>query len=417
MKVSDVMSRQVDFVEPSTSVKDVSQIIFGRGINGVPVCKNKKVIGFVTENDILSRFFPSTPEYIEDTVHFSNFENLEARVSEVLNLSVDNIMNTKPITVSPNTPLLRAQSLMFVNNVNRLPVIDNDDKLVGILSHGDVFRAVVGKKLPQLTDEEYHDWLSRHYDMVVRWEERLGHEVPDLTKLFAREGIDSILDIGCGTGEHDIALADTGFNVVGIESSSQMYEASVNKLKDLDTVTQERITFMHGDYLKTEQDLGRKFGAAIFMGNAFNHLTNHHNEIIKSLNTILKPKNSLVVIQIINFEKVFKVSSRYLSLNFSKAKYGIGSEYAFLEFYDPPHTKDGNLTLNMEILEYVGNKWRHKSTNSTPIANLNENDIGAMLKNAGFPDIEIYGGTFLGPLFKEPYNPYGHDWINIIGRR
>ena len=59
MKVSDVMSKQVDFVSTNTSVKDVCRLIFGRGINGVPVCKGKKVVGFVTERDILSKFYTS----------------------------------------------------------------------------------------------------------------------------------------------------------------------------------------------------------------------------------------------------------------------------------------------------------------------------------------------------------------------
>ena len=73
MKVADVMSTSVDTVSVDTSVKEVCRLIFGRGINGIPVCKGKKVIGFISERDILSRFHPSIREYIEDPVHEGGF--------------------------------------------------------------------------------------------------------------------------------------------------------------------------------------------------------------------------------------------------------------------------------------------------------------------------------------------------------
>ena len=58
MKVANVMSRQVDYVTKNTSVKDVCRLIFGRGINGVPVREGKKIVGFITERDVISKFYP-----------------------------------------------------------------------------------------------------------------------------------------------------------------------------------------------------------------------------------------------------------------------------------------------------------------------------------------------------------------------
>src|SRR3989344_9634366 len=98
MKVSDVMSTSIDYVSTNTKVRDVCRLIFGRGINGVPVCKEKKVIGLISERDILSKFYPSIQDYVEDPVHSSDFEGMETRVPEIFEMTVDQIMSKNPVT-------------------------------------------------------------------------------------------------------------------------------------------------------------------------------------------------------------------------------------------------------------------------------------------------------------------------------
>src|SRR3989344_6967357 len=202
MKVADVMSKYVDFVLENTKVEKLSLLIFGRGINGVPVCRNNKVVGFVTERDILSKFYPSIQDYVEDPFRASDFEGMEEKVKEIFEMNADKIMSKNPVTITPETPLLRAQSLMFIEKVGRLPVVDEKGNLVGIISKGDIFKAVVGEKLPFEQDEKYHDWLSRRYDTMVDWKTRLEKEIPDLVGLFKKENVRNVLDVGCGTGMH-----------------------------------------------------------------------------------------------------------------------------------------------------------------------------------------------------------------------
>ena len=92
MKVSDVMSKQVDYVRPTDKVEQAVMLIFGRGINGVPVCEGKKVIGFVTEQDILNKFFPTIHELIQDAVHEANFDAMEEKAATILSLPIQKIM-------------------------------------------------------------------------------------------------------------------------------------------------------------------------------------------------------------------------------------------------------------------------------------------------------------------------------------
>ena len=360
MKVSDVMSKQVDTVSPDTKVKEVCRLIFGAGINGVPVTEKKKVIGFITEKDILALFFPSITEFIEDPFKSSDFEAMEYKVNDILNLPAKKIMSTNLTTIHASTPLLRAQSLMLIKKIGRLPVVDDEGNLVGIIARGDIFRAVVGDKLPFSSEEEYHDWLSKHYDLVVDWKKRLGSEIPDLTDLFIKEKAKKIIDIGFGTGEHDIALAKNGFNVLGIESSLLMTKTANAKKEKLPEDLAEKIEFLRGNYTELLSNKKGQYDAAIFMGNAFGHTAEDYEKIFSSVSSALKRKNAIVVFQLINYHKVFEVHNGFVGINFAKAKNGPEEKYVFLEFYDTGSKPGDIVTLNMEIINHDGIKWKHR---------------------------------------------------------
>ena len=147
MKVANAMSRKVDSVSPKTKVKEISKLIFLHHINGVPVLRGKKVVGFITERDILHQFFPSMREYMEDPVNEANFEAMEKNITQIFELTADKVMSKRPITIHPDSPLLEAQSLMFMHKVGRLPVVDRKKNIIGIIAKRDIFKYLVGKRL------------------------------------------------------------------------------------------------------------------------------------------------------------------------------------------------------------------------------------------------------------------------------
>lgn len=147
MKVKNAMSRKVDYTTPKARVKEVSKLIFEHHINGLPVLKGKRLVGFITERDILTQFYPSMKEYMEDTVNEANFEKMEKKISSIFEMTADKIMTRRLVTVTPETPLLKAQSLMFMHKVGRLPVVDGRRHLVGIIAKGDIFKYLVGKRI------------------------------------------------------------------------------------------------------------------------------------------------------------------------------------------------------------------------------------------------------------------------------
>lgn len=414
MKVADVMSHQVRYVSVNAKLKDVAKIIFGTGINGVPVCEGekKKVVGFVSESDILRQFFPNIKDFVEEPLMSGDFEEMEKKVNEILNFSAKKIMS-KPITITADTPLMKAQSLMLVKGVRRVSVVDEKDHLKGIITTSDIFRAAVGDQIPVSSEEEYHDWLSRHYDIVVDWEKRLTNEIPELVSLFKKEKVTNILDVGFGTGEHDIALVKNGFRVFGVEASHLMLNAAKQKLAKLPKDISDNLDFVHGDYEKTLKNKKGEFQAVIFLGNALPHTAENYAKTFSSVVSALDPRHSVLVLQIINFEKVFRDKKGFLEVNYGASKLGGKFDHAFLEFYSPDHSKD-MLTLNMEILDFDGKKWKFRALNSTNIAYLTQEKIEKLLRKHGFNKIEFFGGKSMGPLFKDAFDPLESDWLNVV---
>lgn len=420
MKVADVMSKNVDYVSENTKVEKLSLLIFGRGINGVPVCRNKKVVGFVTERDILAKFYPSIQEYVEDPFRSSDFEGMESKVKEIFEMNADQIMSRNPTTVTPETPLLRAQSLMFIEKIGRLPVVDEKGNLVGIIAKGDIFRALVGDKLLFTEDQDYTDWLSKTYYASVDTKDRLEHEIPDLLKVFKENQVKSIADIGCGTGDHVIELARLGFEAVGIDRSKAMINEANNRKKGLSTLAKNKGRFLEGDIDELHSHSQEKFDAVLFMGNTLSHNPHKYQELIKKAAQSLAEKG-IMIFQITNFEKVLKTHKRLLSFNFAKVKEEPNKEYGFLEFYDNPNERDHTILKTFAILISDGKRWKSSGVRNALMAYINKENIRKALEKNGFTKISFYGGSFDGRnwdyLFRKPFEPLSSDWLNIVAER
>ena len=147
MKVLDIMQKKVDYVTPKTPLRSVVKVIFGKKHTGLPVVnqKNKKLIGFITDQDILSQCFPSMKEYVEDVVHSGDFSAMEKKLTDILKLKAKDVMNRNVTYIKKDEHLLKAASAMKLKDIARLPVVDDKKRLIGILTKREIFRVLVGK--------------------------------------------------------------------------------------------------------------------------------------------------------------------------------------------------------------------------------------------------------------------------------
>lgn len=419
MKVADVMSRQVDFVRPDDAVERAALLIFGHNIHTVPVCDGKKVIGVITEKDILQRFFPSVQEFMEDFVHTSNFESMEEKASVIMTLPVKKIMNKSLLTVTANTPLLKAHSLMSVKQVGRLPVVDEKNNLIGILSKGDVFRSLIGDRLLFTENEDYNDFLSKTYYQSVDWKNRLSFEMPDLEKEFKKRNVKTILDIGCGTGDHSIELARRGFIVVGVDRSLAMIQDANKRKQRLDEKHAKNLTFFQKDAEQVFDELRIDFDSILILGNTLSHNPLNFKRVIMKSAEYLS-SDGVLIVQITNFAKILKQQKRLQNFSIVKQNSGLIKEYGFLEFYDEPEDKK-TILKTFAILAHDRKRWRWSGIRNSLMAYNDQQTMKATLTKAGFKKLFVHGSNFDGRtwdyIFRKPFDEARSDWMNIIASK
>jgi len=145
MIVSEIMTTNVKTAQADTPVKEIANIMCFNKISGLPIVDdNDKIIGIVSEKDLLQRMFPDMATIAEEGR--PNFEEMEKSYADTLHLKAQDIMTTIVSTVSPEMPIMKAASMMCINKIRRIPVAHNDI-LVGIISIGDVHKAIYQSSL------------------------------------------------------------------------------------------------------------------------------------------------------------------------------------------------------------------------------------------------------------------------------
>lgn len=144
MRVSDIMIHAVHTVGPEATLKEVALLICRHHVSGVPVVAERdagRLAGIVSERDVLKALYPTYDELIDDPARSRDFVNMESRYQDVAQQPMAAMMTRHVLTADPDMPALQAASLMLVNKVRRLPVVESGC-LVGIVSLGDVHQAI-----------------------------------------------------------------------------------------------------------------------------------------------------------------------------------------------------------------------------------------------------------------------------------
>ena len=128
--VRDYMTPDPVTLEPEDNLSRVVELMRQRGVRHVPVVLAGELVGLVAEGDV-KRVEPSTLSDTQD--HFN-------QVMETTTIS--RIMIHEPLTVSADTPLLKAAETLFATKYGSLPVVEGG-RCIGILTDNDMLRALV----------------------------------------------------------------------------------------------------------------------------------------------------------------------------------------------------------------------------------------------------------------------------------
>lgn len=149
--VADVMTVKVVAVTPSTGFKDIAAAMERWKVTALPVIEGEgRVVGVVSEADLLPKeeFHEHRPGLIEQMRRLGD-------TAKAGSTRAENLMTTPAVTIRPDATLPRAARLMADRHVKRLPVVDADGILRGIVSRADLLKVFLR------TDEELATEIRR----------------------------------------------------------------------------------------------------------------------------------------------------------------------------------------------------------------------------------------------------------------
>ena len=132
--VCDWMTEDVITITPDTTLKEAHEIMNEKGIRRLPVLRNGKIVGIVTLGDIRGAE-PSRAS----SLSIWEVHHLLAK------LKASEIMTRNPVTIQKNASIGDAAKLMLEKKFSGLPVVDDENHLVGIITESDIFRLVVNE--------------------------------------------------------------------------------------------------------------------------------------------------------------------------------------------------------------------------------------------------------------------------------
>ena len=153
MLVKEMMTTDVILLKEYMSLKDAVKVLAAHNISGAPVVDNEDVlVGILTESDILKAIKAAADEVrmVFPSIHSMGImfelskgetEILEA-FEEQANMVVMDVMTRNVLTCTPDTTVNEVASIFVKRGINRLPVVDEEGRVVGIITRGDIVRSI-----------------------------------------------------------------------------------------------------------------------------------------------------------------------------------------------------------------------------------------------------------------------------------
>ncbi|MFW5992489.1 MAG: CBS domain-containing protein [Halanaerobiaceae bacterium] len=143
LKVKDIMNEDVITVKPDNSVEEAAEILSNNHISGLPVVEDGELVGIVSESDLIVKnkklHFPDYINVIGGIIYLESYEKFKKEFKKFIAVKVKDLMSEDVITVSSDTTIEEAATIMSEKDVNRLPVVEGK-KLIGIITRADIIK-------------------------------------------------------------------------------------------------------------------------------------------------------------------------------------------------------------------------------------------------------------------------------------
>ena len=186
-RVEEYMTREVSTVSPDDTVAEVTRwIVESEGHNGFPVCRDLTAEGFVTARDLLAAD-GQTP--------------------------IQEVMSTDVLVADPEMSVTDAARVILRSGIQKLPVVDDEGQLIGILSNTDVVRSQIERVTPEKVGKLRRSLQQIHNGVDLteeRREVRLADLTPTQERVYADELAGRRYELERGLAEPLVVIDNTG---------------------------------------------------------------------------------------------------------------------------------------------------------------------------------------------------------------
>jgi CBS domain-containing membrane protein len=140
VRARDLMTTTVYTVRRDTLLRDVAEIMAKNGISGVPVIDaDMQVMGIISEKDFCSSMGDHGAKSLMAVIA-DCLQNQDRFAMTIREKKAEDIMTSPAITVPTDATLTQIKAVLAEHNINRVPVVDSQGHLVGIISRADIVR-------------------------------------------------------------------------------------------------------------------------------------------------------------------------------------------------------------------------------------------------------------------------------------
>ena len=142
LKVSDIAHEEWPTLGPQETVEGAIKVLAESGISGAPVVDGDRLVGIVTEGDLIFRDAdiksPGFLDILGGMIPLGDWNEYRQEAMKSAAVTVDQVMTTDVRTIRPDATLAEAATMMAENRVKILPVTQDDDVLRGVVTRMDI---------------------------------------------------------------------------------------------------------------------------------------------------------------------------------------------------------------------------------------------------------------------------------------
>ena len=243
-----------------------------------------------------------------------------------------------------------------------------------------------------------YDAFSMEYDLFVNWPVRLSYELPFIQQLVQDVSFSErplrVLDTACGTGQHALALAQSGVWAAGADISAGM----ITRAEQNREVSGLKVDFYQAGFGQLASVFRNQpifpFDALLCLGNSLPHLLTVEDlaAALQDFAACLRPGGK-VLLQNRNFDAVMAQQQRWMEPQYTLHEQ---TEWMFIRFYD--YRADGLIDFNvLKLWREPGKNWQ-QVVHTTCLRPLLKDELISALEAVGFEDMLVYGDMSGSPF-------------------